>query len=147
MYDPNKGKCIRTFRGIKLSLISQGARMDQSSFSPPLPRESTKAAFVCQAHFASFSERNWAQQQQIGGHERQQLQEFLLHLPLSLHPIHQLRPANHKASSLRWCYAGRFATSIFSATKRCNVETMLQLFEIMLQRCVALKIVVANRPV
>ena len=28
-----------------------------------------------------------------------------------------------------------------------NVGTMLQLFETMLQRCVALKIVVANRPV
>ena len=78
--------------------------MDQSSFSAPLPRESTKDAFVCQADFASFSERNWAQRQQIGGHERQQLQEFLLHLLLSLHPTHQFRPAKHKASSLRWCF-------------------------------------------
>ena len=39
----------------------------------------------------------------------------------------------------------RFVTTIFSATHRCNVETMLELFETMLQRCVALKIVVANR--
>ena len=38
-----------------------------------------------------------------------------------------------------------FATTIFSATRRCNVGTMLQRFEtMMLQRCVALKIVVAN---
>ena len=45
-----------------------------------------------------------------------------------------------------WCYTGRFATTIFSTTQRCNVGTMLQSFETMLQRCVALKIVVANRP-
>ena len=45
-----------------------------------------------------------------------------------------------------WCYTGRFATTIFSSTQRCNVGTMLQSFETMLQRCVALKIVVANRP-
>ena len=106
-----------------------------SSFSPPLPREWTKAAFVCQTDLDSFSERNWAQQLQIGGHERQQLPEFLLHLLLSLDPAHPLRPTNHKASSLRWCYTGRFAASIFSVTKRCNVGTMLQLFEIMLHQC------------
>ena len=45
-----------------------------------------------------------------------------------------------------WCYTGRFATTIFSTTQHCNVGTMLQSFETMLQRCVALKIVVANRP-
>ena len=27
--------------------------------------------------------------------------------------------------SLRWCYTGRFATTIFSATQRCNFGTML----------------------
>ena len=30
-----------------------------------------------------------------------------------------------------WCYTWRFATTIFSATQRCNVWTMLQLFETM----------------
>ena len=44
-----------------------------------------------------------------------------------------------------WCYTGRFATTIFSTTQRCNVGTMLQSFETMLQRCVALKVVVVNR--
>ena len=47
---------------------------------------------------------------------------------------------------LSWCHTERFATTIFSGTQRGNVGTMLQLFETMLQRCVALKIVVANRP-
>ena len=27
--------------------------------------------------------------------------------------------------TLRWCYTGRFATTIFSVTQRCNVGTML----------------------
>ena len=36
---------------------------------------------------------------------------------------------------LRWCYKGRFATTIFSATQRCNVGTMLQPFETMSQQC------------
>ena len=43
---------------------------------------------------------------------------------------------------------GRFATTIFNAvnaTQRRSIETMLQLFETMSQRCVALKLVVANR--
>ena len=40
---------------------------------------------------------------------------------------------------------GRFARTIFNATQRRSIETMLQLFETMSQRCVALKIVVANR--
>ena len=48
---------------------------------------------------------------------------------------------------LRWCYTGRFATTIFSATQRGNVGTMLEPFETMLQRCVTLKIVVGNHPV
>ena len=48
---------------------------------------------------------------------------------------------------LSWCHTERFATTIFSGTQRGNVGTMLQLFETMLQLCVALKIVVANRPV
>ena len=30
-----------------------------------------------------------------------------------------------------WCYTWRFATTIFSATQRCNVWTTLQLFETM----------------
>ena len=42
---------------------------------------------------------------------------------------------------------GRFATTIFNATQRCDVGTMFELFKTMLQRCVTLKIVVANRPV
>ena len=46
--------------------------------------------------------------------------------------------------SLRWFNTGRFATTIFCATKRCNVGTMLQPFKRMLQqlmsqRCVVLK--------
>ena len=39
------------------------------------------------------------------------------------------------------CYTGRLTTTIFSATQRCNAGTMLSPFETMLQRCVALKIV------
>ena len=35
--------------------------------------------------------------------------------------------------------------TIFSATQRCNVETMLQALKTMSQRCVVLKLVVANR--
>ena len=38
---------------------------------------------------------------------------------------------------------GRFATTIFSLTQRCNVGTVLQPFETMLQHCVALEIVVS----
>ena len=49
---------------------------------------------------------------------------------------------------LRRCYTRRFATTILSATQRCNVGTMLELFEklvvAMLQRCVAQKVVVAD---
>ena len=37
--------------------------------------------------------------------------------------------------SLRWCYTGRFATTIFSATPRCNVGTVLRPFETMSQQC------------
>ena len=40
---------------------------------------------------------------------------------------------------------GRFATTIFNGTQRRSIETMLQLFEAMSQRCVPLKIVVENR--
>ena len=40
---------------------------------------------------------------------------------------------------------GRFATTIINATQRCNVGTMLWPIETMLQRCVALEVVVANR--
>ena len=43
------------------------------------------------------------------------------------------------------CYAERFATKIFSATQLFNVGILLQPFETMLQRCIALKIVFANR--
>ena len=35
----------------------------------------------------------------------------------------------------RWCYAGRFATTISSATQLFNVGTLLQPFETMLQQC------------
>ena len=38
-----------------------------------------------------------------------------------------------------------FATKIFSATQRCNVVTIRNNVATMLQRCVALKVVVANR--
>ena len=31
----------------------------------------------------------------------------------------------HVYPIVRWCYTGRFATTIFSATQRCNVATML----------------------
>ena len=55
---------------------------------------------------------------------------------------------------LRCCFTGRFATTSFRATQRCNVETMLQQFETMSQQfetmsqqCLnaVLKIGVANR--
>ena len=48
---------------------------------------------------------------------------------------------------LRWCYTRRFATTIFSATQRCNIVSNGSNIVPTLQRCVALKIVVANRPV
>ena len=53
--------------------------------------------------------------------------------------------SNHTA--FRCCFTGRLATTSFSATQRCNVETMLQQFETMSQQsCNAvLKIGVANR--
>ena len=35
----------------------------------------------------------------------------------------------------RWRYTRRFAPTIFSATQRCNVGTMLQRFKTMLQQC------------
>ena len=35
---------------------------------------------------------------------------------------------------LRWCYTRRFATTIFSATQRCNVGTTLLPFETMSQQ-------------
>ena len=35
---------------------------------------------------------------------------------------------------LRCCFTGRFATTSFRATQRCNVETMLQQFETMSQQ-------------
>ena len=38
-----------------------------------------------------------------------------------------------------WCYTELCVTTIFSATHRCNIGTMLQPFETMMQRCVALK--------
>ena len=40
------------------------------------------------------------------------------------------------------CYRG---DAIFSATQRCNVVTIRNNVTTMLQRCVALKVVVANR--
>ena len=46
--------------------------------------------------------------------------------------------------ALRWCYMGRFVTTILSATRRCNVGTIRTNVATMLQRCVSLKIVVAN---
>ena len=42
--------------------------------------------------------------------------------------------------TLMRCYTRRFATTIFNAPQRCNIVPTLQL-------CVAIKIVVANRPV
>ena len=52
----------------------------------------------------------------------------------------------------RWCYTGRFATTIFSATQRCDINCcniLLNGCNIVptLQRFVAQNIVVANRPV
>ena len=46
---------------------------------------------------------------------------------------------------LRWGYTEWFAMTIFSPKQRCNVGTMLWLFETTLQCCVELKITVANR--
>ena len=48
-----------------------------------------------------------------------------------------LIPREVKSSTLalRWCCVGWFATTIFSATQRCNVATMLQPFETMSQQC------------
>ena len=52
---------------------------------------------------------------------------------------------------LRWCYKGRFPTTIFCATQNYNVRTMFSTIwtnvATILQRCDALEIVVANRPV
>ena len=49
----------------------------------------------------------------------------------------------------RWCYTERFATTIFNESQRCKSwdddVTTRNKFETMLQRCVAPKIVVANR--
>ena len=42
-------------------------------------------------------------------------------------------------------WPGKIRNDDFNATQRRSIETMLQLFETMSQRCVALKIVVANR--
>ena len=47
----------------------------------------------------------------------------------------------------RWCYTVRFATTIFSATQCCNIVWNIYNIVPTLQRCVALKIVVANRTV
>ena len=53
--------------------------------------------------------------------------------------------------TLRWCYTRPFATTIFSSTKRCNIvatDIFSSGYNIVptLQRCVALKIFVANPP-
>ena len=58
--------------------------------------------------------------------------------------------SNHTDQSLvelRCSFTGQFATTSFSATQRCDVETMLQQFEKMSQQCfnAVLKIGVANR--
>ena len=53
--------------------------------------------------------------------------------------------ANSQKIKCAESYTGRFATRTFSATQRCDVGTMLQAFKTMLQRCVVLKFVVANR--
>ena len=50
----------------------------------------------------------------------------------------------------RWCCTGRFAATIFGAIQRYNVlepnaVTIRNIVATMLQRCVTLKIVVANR--
>ena len=51
----------------------------------------------------------------------------------------------------RWCYTGRFATTIFSATQRCDINCCNILLDgrnivPILQRFLAQNIVVANRP-
>ena len=49
-------------------------------------------------------------------------------------------------SSIKVMLHGAIRNDYFSAKQRCNVGTMLYLFEAMLQQqCVALKIVIANR--
>ena len=40
----------------------------------------------------------------------------------------------HVDRTYRWCYTRQFATTIFNATQRCNVGTMLELFETMSQQ-------------
>ena len=47
----------------------------------------------------------------------------------------------------RWCYTRLFATTIFSATQRCDIVSNGYNIVPTLQRCVGLKIVVANRTV
>ena len=42
---------------------------------------------------------------------------------------------HRKFYALRWCYTGRFAKTILSATQRYNVGTILWLFETMSQQC------------
>ena len=49
--------------------------------------------------------------------------------------------------TLMRCYTRRFATTIFNAPQRCNIVSNGYNIVPTLQLCVAIKIVVANRPV
>ena len=55
------------------------------------------------------------------------------------------RTRQRPISSVFKGYTGRFATTIFTETQRCNVVTIRNNVATMLQRCVALKIIIANR--
>ena len=66
-----------------------------------------------------------------------------LHHPAEVKKVHMVDhgyftlPSNSYAKQvlLMWCYKGRFATTIFSATQHCSVGTMLQAFKTMSLQC------------
>ena len=66
-----------------------------------------------------------------------------LHHPAKVKKVHMVgyvyftMPSNSYAKQvlLIWCCKGRFTTTIFSATQRCNVGTMLQAFKTMSLQC------------
>ena len=59
----------------------------------------------------------------------------LLVLCIMLLPAGGLFVTQSGPTLISWCYTRRFATTIFSATLRCKVGTMLQQFETTSQQC------------
>ena len=57
-----------------------------------------------------------------------------------------LKVISAQRQQLNNSYTRRFATTIFNATQRCNIVATFFRMITTLQHCVALKIVVANRP-